>query len=129
MDLADIAAIVYLVVSVIAIGFQLALALGAPWGEYAMGGRYPGVFPPMMRLLAVGQAVILGLLAFLVLSRAGLIVPEATTEQPNVIWIAVLVSGASLWANLNSKSVKEKRTWVPVAAVMVISSAVVALTA
>ena len=130
MDLAliaDLAAIVYLVVTVIAVAFQLALALGAPWGEYAMGGRYPGRFPPFLRLLAVAQAIILSLLAFIVLSRAGLVVPEATADQPNVAFFPVLVSGLSLWMNLKSPSAKERRTWVPVAAVMVVSSLVVAL--
>lgn len=129
MDLADLAALVYLVATVIAVGFQVALALGAPWGEYTLGGRYPGRMPPVMRLIAVAQAVILGLLAFLVLSRSGLVVPEATADQPNVIWIAVLVSGVSLWANIKSPSAKERRTWIPVAAVLVASSLVVALTA
>lgn len=130
MDLAliaDLAAVVYLVVTVVAVGFQLALALGAPWGEYAMGGRYPGKFPPVMRLLAVAQAVILSLLAFIVLSRAGLVAPEATASQPNIGFFPVLVSGLSLWMNLKTPSAKERRTWVPVAAVMLVSSLIVAL--
>ena len=32
--------------------FQFALALGAAWGKYAMGGKYPGKYPPKMRMLA-----------------------------------------------------------------------------
>ena len=48
MELA-VAAIVFAVVTSAVIGFQLALALGAPWGTYAMGGRFPGVLPALMR--------------------------------------------------------------------------------
>jgi hypothetical protein len=37
--IASVAAIVFAVVTSVGVGFQLALALGAPWGAYAMGGR------------------------------------------------------------------------------------------
>ncbi len=73
MDLADLAALAYLAATLVVVGFQVALALGAPWGAYAMGGRFPGRFPPRMRLLAVVQTVVLGLLALVVLESAGLI--------------------------------------------------------
>jgi hypothetical protein len=36
-----IAAYLYGLVSLGIIAFQLALAAGAPWGEFAMGGAYP----------------------------------------------------------------------------------------
>jgi hypothetical protein len=125
--IADVAALAYLVASVVGIVFQLAVALGAPWGEYTQGGRFPGRLPPVSRVLALAQAVILGVLAFIVVSRAGILVAEATLDQPNVIWLPVIVSGTSLWVNLNSHSPKERRTWVPVAVVMLVSSLVVAL--
>lgn len=31
---------------IVVAAFQLALALGAPWGEMAMGGKFTGRFPP-----------------------------------------------------------------------------------
>ena len=71
MDIAVLAALVHLVATAIVVSFQLLLALGAPWGEYTMGGRFPGRFPPRMRVLAVVQAVVLSLLALVVLSAAG----------------------------------------------------------
>jgi hypothetical protein len=124
---ADLAALVYLVASLVGIAFQVAVALGAPWGEYTQGGRFPGRLPPVSRLLALAQALILGILAFIVLSAAGIVAPEATEGQPNVVWFPVIVSGASLWLNLSSRSPKERRTWTPVAAVMLVASAVTAL--
>jgi len=37
--------------------FQLALALGAPWGAMAMGGKFPVRLPSTMRIAALAQAV------------------------------------------------------------------------
>ena len=34
--------VVFLVLTAIGALFQLALALGAPWGAYTLGGKYPG---------------------------------------------------------------------------------------
>jgi hypothetical protein len=125
--IADLGAIVYLAGSAVAIVFQIAVALGAPWGEYTQGGRWPGRLPPVSRILALAQAVILGVLAFILLSATGIVAREATVSQPNVVWFPVIVSGASLWLNLNSHSPKERRTWTPVVAVMLVSSAVTAI--
>ena len=43
MTATQLAAIVYALATAVVVGFQVALAAGAPWGEYAMGGRFPGV--------------------------------------------------------------------------------------
>ena len=51
---------------------ELALAAGAPWGEYAMGGAFPGQFPPALRAAALVQVAILAVWAAVVLARAGL---------------------------------------------------------
>ena len=37
-----IAAIIFSVVAGGAVACQIALALGAPWGSYAMSGKHPG---------------------------------------------------------------------------------------
>ena len=126
MDLAAIAALVYLAATLVVVGFQVALALGAPWGAYAMGGRFPGRFPPPMRLLAVVQAVVLGLLALVVLGSAGLI-SSGLTEWPWLIWVVVAFSAVSVVMNAASPSPGERRLWVPVGLVMLASSLVVAL--
>jgi hypothetical protein len=52
----QLAAIVYTLATAVVVGFRLALAAGAPWGEYAMGGRFPGRFPPAMRAAAEDTA-------------------------------------------------------------------------
>jgi hypothetical protein len=123
------AAIVFVAVTAAVIVFQCALALGAPWGAYAMGGRFPGRYPPAMRVAAVGQAVLLALVALVVLSKAGLVLPSLADALPSIIWLAVAFSGVSVVLNALTPSSDERRIWVPVAVVMLVSSLVVALTA
>ena len=127
MDVAAVAAFVYLVATVIVVGFQSMLALGAPWGEYAMGGRFPGRLPPALRVAAVVQAAVLSLLAIVVLSAAGLLAPELASGLPWLIWVVVAVATVSVVMNAASRSPGERRLWVPVGLVMLASSLVVAL--
>lgn len=127
MDIATIAALVYLAAALVAIGFQVALTLGAPWGAYAMGGRFPGRFPPPLRLAAFVQAVVLLLLALVVLAAGGLIALDLITELPWLIWLAVAVSAVSIVMNAASPSPGERRLWVPVGLITLVSSVVVAL--
>ena len=121
MDLTTVSALAFVVV---VIGFQLALAAGAPWGAYAMGGRVVGRFPPPLRVAAVVQAVVLALLAAVVMARAGLL---ALPLVPWLIWVVVAFSGLSLAMNAVSPSAGERRLWVPAASVMLAASLVVAL--
>ena len=121
------AAIVFAVVAAGAIGFQLALALGAPWGAYAMGGAYHGRFPPPLRLAALIQALLLAVLALGVLSRAGLVDMPVVRDLPWLVWAAAAFSAVSLVLNAVSRSPGERRIWVPVAIVMLGSSLIVAV--
>ena len=82
MDLTTIAALVFAVVAGGVVAFQFALALGAPWGAYAMGGSFPGRFPPPLRVAAVVQGVVIGLLAVVVLSDAGVVLPDGRDDVP-----------------------------------------------
>jgi hypothetical protein len=120
-------AIVFALVTAFVIAFQLALALGAPWGRYAMGGAYPGRFPPRMRAAAVVQAGLLGVLAVIVLADAGLVFPGLSASYPWLIWLAVAFSGVSVVLNAISRSADERRIWLPVAILMLGSSLFVAL--
>jgi hypothetical protein len=120
-------AILFAVVTGGAILFQLALALGAPWGEYAMGGKYPGRFPSAMRVSAVGQAALLAAFVVFVLSEAELVLPSMAETLPWLIWLVVAFSGLSLVLNAITPSAGERRIWVPVALAMLLSSLVVAL--
>jgi hypothetical protein len=121
-----VAARVYAIVSVGVIAFQIALASGAPLGDYAMGGAYPGQFPPELRVAAVVQAVILAGLALVVLARAGIAMPKWSQASRRLIWVVVAFSALSLVLNLITPSAGERAIWAPVALIMLISSVIVA---
>lgn len=122
-----LAAIVFALVTAGVVAFQIALALGAPWGAYAMGGAFPGRYPPRMRVAAAGQAALLALLVLIVLSSAGLIVVPLLSSLPSLIWLVVAFSAVSVVLNAASRSAGERRIWVPVALIMLGSSLIVAL--
>ncbi|MDX1379451.1 MAG: hypothetical protein R3307_11420 [Anaerolineales bacterium] len=120
-------AILFSIVALITVLFQLALAAGMPWGHLAMGGRYPGKFPPQMRVGAIIQALLLAFLAMIVLSRAGVAFQNLSNLSQSLIWAAVAISGISLIMNLFTPSKWERILWAPVAMVMTVSSIIVAL--
>ena len=98
----------------IIVAFQLALALGAPWGEFAMGGRYPGRFPPELRIAAIVQAAILAGLGWLMLARAGLAGAGGRWLRP-AAWAVVGLSAVAATLNLITPSHMERLIWAPVA--------------
>lgn len=126
MTLGRLAATLYAFISFGVIAFQIALAAGAPWGEFAMGGAVPGQFPPALRIGALIQAVLLGAMAAVVLARAGLVLPQWDHVSRWLIWLVVAFAALSLILNLITPSAGERAIWAPVALLLLISSAVVA---
>jgi hypothetical protein len=122
MDVTALAAITYTIATAGVIIFQVALALGAPWGAYAMGGASPGRFPPAMRVAALIQAAVLGALAVAVLSHAGLALPSLAEAYPWLIWVAVAVAALSVLLNAITRSAGERRIWPPVALTLPVCS-------
>lgn len=122
-----VAAIAFACVTAIVVAFEVALALGAPWGAYAMGGARPGRFLAAMRASAIGQAVVLAFLAVIVLADAGLGLPTVSESFRWLIWLAVAFSAVGVVLNAITRSAAERRLWLPVALVMLVSSLVVAL--
>jgi len=127
MKIHRVAALIYAVMSIGVIAFQLALAAGAPWGDYAMGGAYPGQFPPALRVGAVIQAAILGLWALVVLARAGIVLPTWMRTSRWLVWVVVAFSGLSLVLNTITPSARERAIWAPVALILFLTSLVVAI--
>ena len=127
MSISRAAAILYAIVTAGVVLFQLALAAGAPWGSYAMGGAYPGQFPPALRVAAIVQAVILIGLAAVVLARAGVALPKWSQAARWLIWLVVVFSTISLILNLLTPSAGERAIWAPVAFLLLASCVTVAL--
>ena len=51
--------------------FQLALVLGAPWGEYTQGGATGGALAPSGRIIAAVSCLVSILMTGAILARAG----------------------------------------------------------
>jgi hypothetical protein len=121
------AALVFAGLTLVVILFQLALALGAPWGAYAMGGAFPGVYPPAMRIAALVQIAVLALIALVVLARAGLVPPRWSPAAGILVWIVVGLLGVGVVLNLISPSPIERLIWAPVTVLLLLSTLRVAL--
>jgi hypothetical protein len=120
------AAVLHAAASAGVVAFQLALAAGAPWGAYAMGGMFPGRLPPSLRVAAFAQAALIAAMALVVLSRAGLVFPGWAGRRR--VWLVVAFAAVSLVLNLITPSAGERALWAPVALLLLVSSTVVAAT-
>jgi hypothetical protein len=120
------AGIGYAIVAAAVVAFQIALAFGAPWGSYAMGGAFPGRYPPAMRAAAVVQALLLALMAAVILSRAGVALPKWSRASRGLAWVIVAFGVVGLALNLLTPSTGERLVWAPVAFLMLVLSALVA---
>src|SRR5918995_204384 len=89
MHITRAAALLYVALSAGVVAFQVALAAGAPWGAYAMGGAFPEQFPPGLRIAALGQAALVVGMAAVVMSRAGLLVPGWSHVSRRLVWFVV----------------------------------------
>ena len=121
-----LAATIFSVCTTIAVLFQSALALGAPWGHLAMGGRFPGKFPPEVRIAAVVRAILLSLLAGIVLVRGQILLPTYYEHSLYGIWVVVGISALSLVMNLITPSKLERVIWAPIGAILLACSLLVA---
>ncbi|WP_130014158.1 hypothetical protein [Serinicoccus sediminis] len=88
--------------------FQLALALGAPWGRASYGGQHEGVLPQRLRMVSAGAVVAYAALAVTVAS-------ERTSPQVRrgvLTAVAGLMSVAAV-PNAISRSRLERTIWTP----------------
>lgn len=127
MPVTRIAALLYTTVSAGVAAFQIALAAGAPWGAYAMSGAFPGQFPPAMRVAALVQAALIVAMAAVVLARAGLTLSRWSRVARWLVWVVVAFATVSFVLNLIMPSAGERAIWAPVAFLLLLSSAVVAI--
>jgi hypothetical protein len=123
------AAITHAACSVAIIGFQLALAMGAPLGRYAMGGVYSGALPPPMRVAEAVQAVVIAALACVVLALSGVTLHRWRAGARRVRWVPLVVATLALVLNLITPSREERLVWAPIALVLFVSSLTVGLLA
>jgi hypothetical protein len=125
---AAIAAKVFLTLTCAVIGFQLALAAGAPWGELTMGGAVRGQLPPGMRAIAFASAVLLSGFGVIVATRAKLAFPRWRRASRRLIWVVVAYTIVGVVLNALTPSPRERALWLPVAIVLAICAVIVAST-
>jgi hypothetical protein len=106
--------------------FQIALAAGAPWGELAWGGRFPGTLPVPMRIASAVAVVILVGFAAVVLTRARLCAPAWYAASKRVIWIVVAYFVVGVITNATTPSESERAIWLSVTILLGCCSIVVA---
>jgi hypothetical protein len=123
-----IAALIATVLLALVAVFQVALALGAPLGDMAWGGRNTGVLPIGLRLASgITGLLVYPLITLAILASAGLI--EAAwlpLTGPIAMWSLAVLLGLGAVANLASRSPRE-RLWGPVAGGIAVCCAVVAI--
>ncbi len=128
MMMKRIAALFYVAISLVVVAFQVALAAGAPWGAFAMGGAFPGQYPPALRIAALVQAVLLLAFAVVILARSGVLFLGRSRVSRWLIWFVVAFAALSFVLNLITPSAGERAIWAPVTFLLLISSGVVAFT-
>ncbi len=126
MELRRAAAIGYAAISAGVVAFQIALALGAPWGSAAMGEAFPGQYPPAMHVAAVFQAALIALIAGAVLSRAGVALPRWSRASRWLVWIVAAFLAVGLVLNFATPSAAERAIWAPVTFLLLACSLIVA---
>jgi hypothetical protein len=76
---------------------------------------------------AVVQAVLIGGFSAIVLTRAGILHPRWSRASTWLVWLVVGFSVVAVVLNLLTPSAGERAIWAPIAAVMMVSSSLVAL--
>ena len=94
---------------------QVALVLGAPWGEYTQGGGTGGALAGSGRIVAAVSCLLSILMAGAILARAG----EGPLRRlpPRVVtvlaWITMVFAIITVVLNLITRSTAERALWAP----------------
>jgi hypothetical protein len=111
----------------IVIFFQFCLAIGLPWGEASMGGKFPGKYPPKMRIVALINMLILSCMVVIVLVEADVWLPQLKSIAKTGIWLVLTFSIISVILNILTPSKIERNIWAPVTIIQLIVCLIVAL--
>jgi hypothetical protein len=123
----EVAAVIAVVLLAVAVLFQLALALGAPFGRAAFGGQNPGTLPVRLRIVSGLAGVVFYPLTIMLVLAASSLVEDLWIPGDGRIVMWVLVAFFSLGALMNvvSRS-KLERLWAPWSAGIAVCCGIVA---
>lgn len=122
------AAYILVVIQICVALFQLALTLGAPMGEYTMGGQQTGRLSTKLRLVAALSMILNLAIGGHYLAQTGSL-PQflPTTLNTAANWALVGFTALGLLMNSISRSKRERHMWVPVLILSLICAIIVAL--
>ena len=106
--------------------FQLALALGAPWGRFAWGGQHERELPRALRIASAASIALYALFAVLLLDRAALVdvLPDGVSSIGTWVLVGYLALGVVM--NGISRSRSERLVMTPTVVVLLVCAVVVA---
>jgi len=124
----EVLAIIAVVLLVVLMLFQLALARGAPWGVAAYGGTWPGVLPKGLRINSLVFGAVIYPLAIAYVLDAGDVAASTWLPGPRtvVMWVLVAFFALGAIANFASRS-KIERFWGPAATTIAVCCLLIAL--
>ena len=121
-----ISAYIFAILSFVIILFQLALTIGMPWGAASMGGKFPGKYPPGMRVVSFINVFIISFMAAIVLIKSEIIWLQFKSFANVAIYFVVVFSVVATILNTITPSKIERKIWAPVAAILLLTSSIVA---
>lgn len=122
------AAFILVAVQIIVSLFQLALVLGAPMGEYTLGGQNQGKLSAKLRLVSAISLLVNLAIAGHYLAQTGTIQTLLSSELNQIAnWALVAFTAAGLVMNSISRSKKERNMWVPVLLLSLTCAVIVAI--
>ena len=108
--------------------FQIALALGAPWGAYAYGGARTGKLPVGFRVNSVVAAIVMAAISGHYLAQLGVFTPLLDAAGNSVVnWVLVGFTLLGAIANNITRSKKERAVWAIPTLLMFVAAVIVAL--
>ena len=120
-------AVLMCVVLLALIGFQIALAAGAPLGRFAWGGQHPGTLPRRLRIASAVSTLVYVGIGLVALSRVGALTLVAPPVAALLAWLIFGYLCLGVVMNAASRSRGERAVMTPIAAVMAACALGVAL--
>lgn len=122
-----IAALVFVSVLCLLLVFQLSLAFGAPWGQFAWGGQHRGTLPVGYRIASGFSILIYGFIAAIALDRGGVVAVFPPGFSTVAIWFVFGFLALGVLMNAISRSKPERYTMTPVVLVLAVLALLLAL--
>lgn len=127
MFIKESAAFVYIFFNILIIIFHFALILGAPWGEFTMGGKDVGKLPKQKRVFAVLALPLLIFFLITIISLSGLSFIELKPISSKTIWGVIFFNFLTAIGNIFTKSHQERKLWAPITLIMLVCAIIIAV--